>query len=73
MTSGLTVTPVDENTVDMESNYLVIQTLMNGESQVYQAGRYFDRVVRTTQGWRYQSKKAIYDTLRAQSLLVTPV
>jgi anthranilate 1,2-dioxygenase small subunit len=29
--------------------------------------------VRTAEGWRYQSKRAIYDTSRVQTLLVTPV
>jgi anthranilate 1,2-dioxygenase small subunit len=73
MTSGLEFTQVDADTVDMQSNYVVIQTLTNGESTVYQAGRYFDRVVRTAKGWRYQRKRAIYDTSRVQTLLVTPV
>jgi anthranilate 1,2-dioxygenase small subunit len=73
MTSGLEFTPVDANTIDMQSNYVVIQTLTDGESRVYQAGRYFDRVIRTAQGWRYQSKRAVYDTSRVQTLLVTPI
>jgi anthranilate 1,2-dioxygenase small subunit len=73
MTSGLEFTLVDGNLVDMESNYVVIQTLTNGESRVYQAGRYFDRVERTAQGWRYQRKRAVYDTSRVQTLLATPV
>ncbi|HZC46914.1 MAG TPA: aromatic-ring-hydroxylating dioxygenase subunit beta, partial [Candidatus Acidoferrum sp.] len=73
MTSGLELTPVDPDTVVMESNYVVVQTLSDGDSRVYQAGRYFDKVVRTAQGWRYQSKRAVYDTSRVQTLLVTPV
>ena len=73
MTSALEPTPVDADTVEMQSNYVVVQTLTNGESRVYQAGRYFDRVVHTAQGWRYQSKRAVYDTSRVQTLLVTPV
>jgi anthranilate 1,2-dioxygenase small subunit len=73
MTSGLEFTSVDSDIIDLQSNYVVIQTLANGESGVYQAGRYFDRVVRTAEGWRYQSKRAIYDTSRVQTLLVTPV
>ena len=64
---------VDANTVDIESNDVVVQTLRDGESRVYQAGRYFDKVVNTAQGWRYQRKRAVYDTLRVQTLLVTPV
>ncbi len=73
MTSGLELVPVDANTVDMQSNYVVVQTLSDGDSRVYQAGRYFDRVVRTAQGWCYQRKKAVYDTSRVLTLLVTPV
>jgi anthranilate 1,2-dioxygenase small subunit len=73
MTSGMEFMQVDSNMVDMQSNYVVVQTLTDGESRVYQAGRYFDRVVRTIDGWRYQSKRAIYDTSRVQTLLVTPI
>jgi anthranilate 1,2-dioxygenase small subunit len=73
MTSGLEFEQVDKNTIDMQSNYVVVQTLTDGESRVYQAGRYFDRVVRTDDGWRYQRKRAVYDTSRVQTLLVTPV
>ncbi|CAN5265486.1 aromatic-ring-hydroxylating dioxygenase subunit beta [soil metagenome] len=73
MTSGLEITPVDDHTVDMTSNYVVIQTRANGESHVYQAGRYLDRLVRTPDGWRYKVKRVIYDTLRVQTLLATPI
>jgi len=73
MTSGLEFEQVDKNTIDMQSNYMVVQTLTDGESRVYQAGRYFDRVVRTDDGWRYQRKRAVYDTSCVQTLLVTPV
>jgi anthranilate 1,2-dioxygenase small subunit len=73
LTSGLEFRRIDDATVEMQSNYVVVQTLTDGESRVYQAGRYFDRVVRTAEGWRYQSKRAIYDTSRVQTLLVTPV
>jgi len=73
LTSGLEFAPVYSDTIDLQSNYVVIRTLINGESGVYQAGRYFDRVVRTADGWRYQSKRVIYDTSRVQTLLVTPV
>jgi anthranilate 1,2-dioxygenase small subunit len=73
MTSGLEFTKLDANTADMQSNYVVVQTLTDGESRVYQVGRYFDRIVRTDEGWRYQRKRAVYDTSRVQTLLVTPI
>jgi anthranilate 1,2-dioxygenase small subunit len=73
MTSGLELTPVDADSVDMQSNYVVVQTLTDGESRIYQAGRYLDRVVHSAEGWLYQRKRAVYDTSRVQTLLVTPV
>ena len=73
MTSGLELVRVEADTIEMQSNYVVVQTLTNGESRVYQAGRYLDKIVRTAQGWRYQRKRVVYDTLRVPTLLVTPI
>ncbi|MFZ1122503.1 MAG: anthranilate 1,2-dioxygenase small subunit AndAd [Candidatus Binataceae bacterium] len=73
ITSGLELAPVDADTVDIQSNYVVVQTLTDGESRIYQAGRYFDRVVHSAEGWLYQRKRVVYDTSRVQTLLVTPV
>jgi anthranilate 1,2-dioxygenase small subunit len=73
MTSSLVIRRIDEDTAETESSYVVVQTLQNGESAVYQAGCYLDRVVRTSQGWRYQRKRVIYDTSRVQTLLATPI
>ena len=73
MTSGLIFTSLDADTVEAESSYVVIQTLQNGESFVYQAGRYLDRVVRTAAGWRYARRRVVYDTLRVATLLATPI
>lgn len=73
LTSGLMHTPVDADTVDSTSSYVVVQTRTDGESFVYQAGRYEDRIVRTSLGWRYQKRRAIYDTSRVLTLLATPI
>jgi anthranilate 1,2-dioxygenase small subunit len=72
-TSGLTIMAHSQDEVRTESSYVVIQTLTNGESFVYQAGRYLDRVVRRGDGWRYAEKRVIYDTSRVQTLLATPI
>ena len=71
--SGLDIAPVNEDMVDMQSNYVVLQTLADGELRVYQSGRYFDRVQRMADGWRYQLKRAIYDTSRVQTMSIAPI
>lgn len=73
LTSGLTVIGEEDGLITTESNYVVIQTRTNGESHVYQAGRYFDQVLHTPEGLRYKSKRVVYDTSRVQTLLATPI
>ncbi|WP_298931897.1 anthranilate 1,2-dioxygenase small subunit AndAd [uncultured Ramlibacter sp.] len=73
LTSGLQITAVDDDTVEAASSYVVVQTRTDGASFVYQAGRYHDRIVRTPEGWRYKSRRAIYDTSRVMTLLATPI
>lgn len=71
--SGLQWRQVDAETIDMASNYLVVNTGQEGQTSIYQAGRYADRVVRTAEGLRFKSRRVIYDTLRVQTLLAFPI
>jgi anthranilate 1,2-dioxygenase small subunit len=71
--SGLEFEIIDEANVSMTSNYVVINTSPAGETSIYQAGRYFDRVIRTDLGWRFRSKRVIYDTSRVQTALAIPI
>jgi len=73
LTSGLQVTPLGDDEVEATSSYVVVQTRTDGESFVYQAGRYHDRILRTPEGWRYRSRRCIYDTSRVMTLLATPI
>ena len=73
MLSGLRVTASDADTVDATMNYVVVNTNQPGDSTIYQAGRYLDRIVRTANGWRFRQKRVIYDTLRVQTLLAYPI
>jgi len=73
MVSGLVITPIDQASATMRSSYVVIRTNQEGDSIIYQAGRYEDQVVNTSEGWRYRSKRAIYDTLRVPTLMAIPV
>lgn len=57
----------------VRTNYAVFQTLMDGETHVYQVGKYED-VVQWEDGQpRFKEKRVIYDTARVQTLLATPV
>jgi anthranilate 1,2-dioxygenase small subunit len=71
--SGLSCAMSADGAVSMRSSYVVINTNTQGSSSVYQAGAYLDEVVRTEAGWRFRSKRVVYDTSRVQTLLAYPI
>lgn len=71
--SNILVKEVDGLVARVQSNYLVLQTLLNGDTSVFNAGKYLDRVVFTEQGSRFLEKVVVFDTYRIPNLLVTPI
>jgi anthranilate 1,2-dioxygenase small subunit len=59
--------------IQLTANYLVVNTNQDGNSFIFQAGLYEDRVVRTPSGLRFKSKRAIFDTSKVLTLLAYPV
>ena len=71
--SGMEWTEEADGSFATRTSYVVVNTGLDGTSGIYQAGCYIDRVVRTPDGLRFQSKRCIYDTLRVQTVLAFPV
>jgi anthranilate 1,2-dioxygenase small subunit len=71
--SGLQFHTGPDGSYVMDTSYVVMNTSMDGETTIYQAGHYLDLVVRTPEGLRFKSKRCIYDTLRVQTLLAFPI
>jgi anthranilate 1,2-dioxygenase small subunit len=60
--------------IKARTNYVVFQTRNNGETSIYNAGRYLDEIVRDEDGvLRFKSKLAVFDTNRIDTLMVRPI
>jgi anthranilate 1,2-dioxygenase small subunit len=57
----------------VQANYVVFQSLLDGEVQIFQVGRYLDEVRYEGNALKFQSKRAIFDNARVKNLLVTPI
>src|SRR3546814_14674509 len=55
--------------VSTRSNYLIMRAMNELNADIFQGGRYEDVVVRTVGGWRYKSKRAIFENARVDRLL----
>ncbi len=72
--SNVRVLGVEENgVVRASANYLVVETLMAGETRILQAGRYDDTFVREDGHLRLRARDCIYDTLNITNALIYPV
>lgn len=71
--SGTRITAQGDHGIEVTSSYIVVQTLNEGTTEIYQAGSYYDRIVATPDGLRFKERLVVYDTSRVQTLLATPV
>ena len=71
--SGIRITGRDADGLRVSSSYIVVQTLNDGVTEVYQAGSYYDYLVETPAGLRFRERVCVYDTSRIPTLLATPV
>ncbi|EXS69433.1 MULTISPECIES: aromatic-ring-hydroxylating dioxygenase subunit beta [unclassified Sphingobium] len=71
--SRAVVTGSDGNTVTAEASYAVLQTRNDGETRIYNAGKYIDRLLVKDGAARLISRTCVYDTHRIATLLATPI
>ena len=71
--SNVQVSGIDDGRVSSGSNYLVVETLMEGGTNIFQSGRYEDTFVRVDGALRLAARHCIYDTLLITNALVYPI
>ena len=76
-TSNVRVVSVDGagegGLIKAQSNYLLLQTLVDGPTTVHQSGRYYDTFVRRGHRLLIRERQCVYDTTLIANDLVYPV
>lgn len=72
--SGVRIVGEEEGgAVRAESNFLIIESLIEQEPQILMVGRYLDRVVREDGALKFRERTCVYDNYRIRTTLVIPV
>lgn len=71
--SGVRIVGEDGDAVRVESNFLIIESLVEQEPQILMVGRYLDRVVREDGVLKFRERTCVYDNYRIRTTLVIPV
>jgi 3-phenylpropionate/cinnamic acid dioxygenase small subunit len=63
-----------EGAVTVETSFLVVRTMRDGQMMVFAAGVYLDRVEQVADGaWRYAARIVVCDSQRIDTLLAIPL
>ena len=73
LVSGLAIAAVEEGAIAAEANYLVIRTRKNEPSEVFNCGRYFDRIVREGGALKFREKLAVFDSELIPNSIIYPI
>jgi anthranilate 1,2-dioxygenase small subunit len=71
--SNTRILGIEGDVIAAQSNYLVLQTLVDEKTTIHQAGRYFDRFRRDGDRLLLKERHCVYDTLLIDNSLVMPV
>ena len=63
----------DGETIRAEANYVVIRTKRDRTSEVFNAGRYLDRVMRTDGGLKFAVKICVFDSELIPNSIIYPI
>jgi salicylate 5-hydroxylase small subunit len=56
-----------------EANYAVFRTKLSEQTEVFNVGRYYDHIVRTDDGLKFQSRVCIYDSEMIPNSMIYPI
>ncbi len=59
--------------IECEANYVVIRTKLSELSTVFNAGRYIDTIVRTSEGLKFKLRQCIYDSEMIPNSIIYPI
>jgi len=73
LVTNVRVLQVEGDAIKAQSNYLLLQTLVDGPTTIQQSGRYYDTFVRKGARLLLKERQCIYDTVLIANDLVLPV
>lgn len=71
--SAIRVTGYTAEAIAVEANYAVFETLVDALTQVFNVGRYLDRLVREEGRLKFAEKHCVFDSLLVPTSLIYPI
>jgi 3-phenylpropionate/cinnamic acid dioxygenase small subunit len=73
LVSGVRSSLGEDGSVTSEANYLVLQTLPDQPTELFNSGRYLDRIVREDGRLRFKERLCVFDSIVIPNSLIVPI
>lgn len=73
LVSAVRVTGTEGGLIRCEANYLVVRTKQNELSEIFNAGRYIDLVVRDQSGLKFRERRCVFDSELIPNSIIYPI
>lgn len=73
MISNTRVLGTEGGIIKSQSNYILLETLIDQDTKILQAGKYVDEFRKDGSGLKLKSRDCIYDSLIVQTAIIYPV
>jgi 3-phenylpropionate/cinnamic acid dioxygenase small subunit len=71
--SNVRIKAIEGDEIRVQANYAVLQTRLDEETKVFNAGRYVDRVVRREGRLLFREKLCVFDSVLVPGSLIHPI
>lgn len=73
LVSGIRVRGWEGETLDVQANYLVLETLMDDVTRIFNAGQYVDKLVEEEGRLKFREKLCVFDSIVVPNSLIYPI
>lgn len=73
LVSGIRIKGWDRETLDVRANYLVLETLMDDVTRIFNAGQYIDKLVEEDGRLKFAQKLCVFDSIVVPNSLIYPI
>lgn len=73
LVSGIRIKGWDRETLDVQANYLVLETLMDDVTRIFNAGQYIDKLVEEDGRLKFVQKLCVFDSIVVPNSLIYPI
>ena len=73
LVSGIRIDPGANDEIGVTANYAVMETVVDEQTRVFNAGRYIDTLVREGGALKFKEKHCVFDSIVVPNSLVFPI